>query len=242
MLIDELARGRLIRRFGPDVDTWIAQLPELVDRLARRWDLTVDRQLPGGTSITLHCGTAVLKLCPDLDVARGEHDALHAWDGVKAMVGLIDADLDAGALLLEPIEPATPIADFLLPDLLTDLHIPRTDGFGPVSERVDFVFELLRRKTGKNVDRYHRKAADLALDDVPATLLHGDLHVGNVLDGGERGPVAIDPRPCVGDPAIDAVDMVYAGDDHDARIEALSGVVDGDRLKLWCEAFRPFFP
>ncbi|OUC96640.1 hypothetical protein CA984_14275 [Streptosporangium minutum] len=42
----------------------------------------------------------------------------------------------------------------------------------------------------------------------PAGLVHGDLHPGNVLDGGPRGLVVIDPRPCVGDPAFDAVDWV----------------------------------
>jgi streptomycin 6-kinase len=40
-------------------------------------------------------------------------------------------------------------------------------------------------------------------------LLHGDLHLGNVLDGGpSRGLVAIDPKACLGDPCFDAVDYV----------------------------------
>jgi hypothetical protein len=37
-------------------------------------------------------------------------------------------------------------------------------------------------------------------------LLHGDLHLGNALDGGpSRGLIAIDPKACVGDPCFDAV-------------------------------------
>ncbi|WP_432046784.1 aminoglycoside phosphotransferase family protein [Streptomyces asiaticus] len=50
--------------------------------------------------------------------------------------------------------------------------------------------------------------------DTQATtvLLHGDLHLGNVLGGGAgRGLMAIDPKACVGDPCIDAVDYVVAG-------------------------------
>ncbi|WP_186763142.1 aminoglycoside phosphotransferase family protein [Lentzea tibetensis] len=245
MLVDELARGRLIRRFGQDVTTWIDGLPELVDHLSQQWELRVEKHMPGGTSATFYCWRdttpVILKLTPEIDIALSEHRALKAWDGVPSMVSLLDQDLPAGALLLEAVEPGTPVDDFFLPDLLAELHID-AEGFQPLKDRVDFVFALLRKRTTKDVDAYHRAAADLALDRVEPKLLHGDLHLGNVLDGGDRGPIAIDPRPCIGDPAVDAVDMVYAGTDHDERIEALSGVVDGDRLRLWCDAFRPFFP
>lgn len=245
----QVDRDRLIRRFGPDAETWLADLPRLTERLAGQWGLTVGHHLPGGTSATFLCHRAdgapvVLKVTPDPEVAAGEHRALHAWDGVPTMVGVLEADLAAGALLLEAIQPGTPapLSVEVSRRLLATLHIGPVDGFQPLAERVDFVFSLLRRRIPDNVDRFHEAAAKLAVDDVPATLLHGDLHAGNVLDGGTRGPIAIDPRPCVGDPAIDAVDLVYAADDHRARIEALSDLVDGDRLELWCAAFRPFFP
>ena len=49
----------------------------------------------------------------------------------------------------------------------------------------------------------------LAADAAPTVLLHGDLTPVNILDGGaERGLVAIDPAPRLGDPAFDAVDLV----------------------------------
>ncbi|MCW2951902.1 MAG: aminoglycoside resistance protein [Conexibacter sp.] len=74
-------------------------------------------------------------------------------------------------------------------------------------------------------------------------LLHGDLHPGNVLDGGPtRGLVAIDPRPCTGDPAFDAVDWIlWRADGRDAierRIAALAPAagVEADRLRAWCAA------
>lgn len=58
-------------------------------------------------------------------------------------------------------------------------------------------------------------ARELAIDDREGALLHGDLHPGNVLDGGTRGLVAIDPRSCVGDPAFDVVDWVFWNVDAD---------------------------
>jgi streptomycin 6-kinase len=40
-------------------------------------------------------------------------------------------------------------------------------------------------------------------------VLHGDLTPSNILDGGaERGLVAMDPAPCLGDAAFDAVDLI----------------------------------
>jgi streptomycin 6-kinase len=75
-------------------------------------------------------------------------------------------------------------------------------------------------------------------------LLHGDLHPGNVLDGGAtRGLVAIDPRACAGDPAFHAIDWIVwradGGDAVERRIATLAPVagVEGDRLHAWCAAF-----
>ena len=63
-----------------------------------------------------------------------------------------------------------------------------------------------------------------------------------MLRGGPgRGVVAIDPRPCLGDPAFDAVDWVLAGGGGEAavqnRIDRLAGYlddVDADRVWAWC--------
>jgi streptomycin 6-kinase len=81
-------------------------------------------------------------------------------------------------------------------------------------------------------------------EPAPAVLLHGDLHPGNVLDGGAgRGLVAIDPRPCVGDPAVDAVDWVFHGargpDEWEPRSRELASALgcDPERLWRWCRAF-----
>lgn len=67
-------------------------------------------------------------------------------------------------------------------------------------------------------------------------LLHGDLHLGNVLDGGPaRGLVAIDPRACVGDPCFDAVDYALDGAGHDGvgnRCAALAPVAGLDPGRL----------
>ncbi|GAA2044012.1 aminoglycoside phosphotransferase family protein [Agromyces tropicus] len=58
----------------------------------------------------------------------------------------------------------------------------------------------------------HRAGADLArrrLDERRApVVLHGDLHHGNVLDFGERGWLAIDPKALLGDAEFDVCNLL----------------------------------
>lgn len=75
-------------------------------------------------------------------------------------------------------------------------------------------------------------------------VLHGDLTPANILDGGEqRGLVAVDPAPCLGDPAFDVIDLVlWRADDRaavNARADRLaSGTgTSGRRIGEWCSAF-----
>ena len=86
-------------------------------------------------------------------------------------------------------------------------------------------------------------ARQLAVEG-PVGLVHGDLHPGNVLRGGEnRGVVAIDPRPCWGDRASDAIDwMLYDVVDEqglgrriDWLVRNVPGV-DSERVWAWCRA------
>ncbi|WP_022924527.1 aminoglycoside phosphotransferase family protein [Serinicoccus marinus] len=64
---------------------------------------------------------------------------------------------------------------------------------------------------------------------------HGDLHLGNVLDGGHGGHgglVAIDPQLCVGDPCFDLVDFVVVAGSPAAmrdRAGSLARLLDLDR-------------
>ncbi|MBB5953471.1 streptomycin 6-kinase [Saccharothrix tamanrassetensis] len=240
--------ARLVTRFGPGVVTWVEALPALVSSLCARWGLEPVRELTGGTSHTLLCtrGTTpvVLKLTPEPELAVQEHDALRAWEPSPRTVRVVEADLPAGVLLLEGLEPGTS-AVYDVPGMLgvlRALHIPPPRGFPSLAERVDFLFPLLARRRPGDYSAAHAAAAGLARDRVPQVLLHGDLHPGNVLDAGARGLVAIDPRPCVGDAAADAVDFAFAAPDLATGIEAMSAAVDGDRLAAWCAAFSVFFP
>jgi streptomycin 6-kinase len=268
----EDVRARLTKRFGPDVAGWCAGLPVLADDLAVRWGLRLGPAWPqGGTSVVLPCESGsgellALKLTPDPEIAADEATALAAWAACQHAVTLHDADLDCGALLLERVVPGERLADEddrwplhevapLLGDLWQHPPQPGTASRLPgLPERSDFVFEMTRRRLDRNPAVAGRVSPELvesssklarSLSEAgPVRLLHGDLHPGNVLRGSKkRGLVAIDPRPCLGDPGFDAVDWLLADGGGEAavqqRIGWLAARVDGldpDRAWAWCQA------
>jgi len=222
-------------------------------QLARQWGLTLGPRYPHGASSRVRAvrradGTpAVLKLAPDEEAAAAEADALAVWQGGGVTPALLARAPDA--LLLERVQPGTRIRDEAarpapadVAALVAPLHRAVAAGrFPPLRERLTRVFALAARR---GVDRglvERGLEAVLALDAQceAATLLHGDLHAGNVLRRGRGGLVAIDPRPCVGDPAFDLVGWVLEGDvappEQARRIAAATGL-DAQRLLAWARA------
>jgi streptomycin 6-kinase len=245
------ARERLARRHaGPAFEAWWESLPQRTAVLAERWGLELGDPIPrGNTSLLIRCRRggegAVLKLSPEVELAAEEARALRAWEPTERVPAVWEYEGDA--LLLEALEPGTPIADGPRRDsaelraLLDGLHAAPSDGFPPLAERVEFIYaHWIPRIRGVSAEDMEL-ARDLAATyERPPALLHGDLHLGNVLDSA-RGPVAIDPRACAGDPDFDAVDFVLWGApgrrEAEARIPALA--VDPERLLRWCAVFVP---
>jgi streptomycin 6-kinase len=264
ILLDGPARARLVDRFGPGVTRWCDELPAAVERLTRNWGLDVLSAIAGGTGSTFLCRgcdghTVVLKLTPELDIAATEATALRAWAGCSRVVHLIDTDFDAGAVLLAGVVPGTPLAESPDPapmdqiaELLGQLHSATpVDGLPRVSERVSGLFQLAERRWRGSAAEGHlplevlhrsRAAAAELAGGGCTTLVHGDLHPGNVLQGA-AGIVAIDPRPCVGDPTFDAVDWALWPVSRGGRLEdgiaalgAYLPSLDTSRLREWCRA------
>jgi streptomycin 6-kinase len=206
---------------------------------------------------------AVLKASPDRSRLAYEAAALDAWHThhVPAVLAL---DEQLGALLIEAIEPGTPLvvsstypAPESAAELLNSLHVSGVPhpSYPTVGNRVAYLFESSAKLYDRQpeltalispelYERGRQLATRLAQNASPTVLLHGDLTPSNILDGGaERGLVAIDPAPCLGDAAFDAVDMVlWQADDSqtiEARAERLAAATDTDaeRVLDWCTAF-----
>ena len=218
-------------------------------------------------SVVMRCQTAdgtpaVLKVCPDRDRIAHEAAALANWEPVH-VPAVFAVDTDLGALLIEAIVPGTtflelptfPAAE--VAELLRSLHAVDVPGrpYPLLARRVSYLFdswarhreqqpELLEVVPPELFEEGRRWASLLAAQSSPVVVLHGDLTPVNVLRGaGHRGLVAIDPAPCLGDPAFDAVDLLFcqAGDvatieDRADRLAPTIGVTP-TRLLDWCVAF-----
>ena len=165
-----------------------------------------------------------------------EGAALRAWDGVGAVRVLDESD---DALLLERALPGTPAPDdVVLAAALRRLWIrPPVDVDWPVADdRCEHWASTIERALDGPVAEAAAEAFRRGLPAGPRVLLHGDGHHGNVLDGGDRGWLAIDPQPLIGPPVLDLVPALFNGPEAPAaaRIEVLAATagVDADDLRL----------
>jgi streptomycin 6-kinase len=262
--------ARLIRRYGDGVTSWCAGLPALAVAMSRRWQLVLgDPFLAGNSSAAFRCvradGTpAVLKLSPDRPVVAEQVTTLKLFEPGGSVPAVLEADIEAGAVLLEMIEPGTPAGELPVPPsaaewarLLSNLHLAvvPTDYPRDLRGQCDGFFDRIGRRVAEpdigcwvsaaDVERGAARCRALVATESARVLLHGDLHLSNVLDGGPaRGLVAIDPRACVGDPCFDAVDYLLDGAGLDgvatrcAALAAASGL-DESRLLEWCRGVAP---
>jgi streptomycin 6-kinase len=112
--IDAGARQRLAARFGNGVEAWFDELPGVLSALAQRWQLDLGPAIPrGSVAAVFWCKMAdgrraVLKASPDRARLAFEAAALEAWRNAQTPA-VIALDEQLGALLIEAIEPGTPL-------------------------------------------------------------------------------------------------------------------------------------
>ncbi len=253
----------LVLRFGPDVVGWWEAVPALVGRLAERWGLTLGEPYDGGaSSVAIRCTTAdgvaaVLKVTPDAAFLASQAEMLRSL-GPSGRVPAVLAASGEG-IVLEAVVPGTEVTPGpeQWAELMSALHaVPPPPGLTrDLRGRVEEAFARVGRRLSEPVvaARVDRAVWELAVaragrlldSQSDVVLLHGDLHPGNVLDGGVRGLMAIDPKTCVGDPCYDAVDYVVEGAGRDGievrctRVAAAYGL-DVDRLRMWSRVNAPF--
>ena len=185
---------------------WLDELPFLIARFERDWDLEVGRPFHDATEAfvaeaTLHDGsTAVLKLIVPRagDAAKNEIAVLRLADG-EGCAKLLRSDESSGALLLERLGPSlhdlgVPLAERL--DILTAAAArvwrPAPDSGLPSGADkgrwlIDFITttweELGHPCSPRAVDHALACAARRieAHDDERAVLVHGDVHEWNAL-------------------------------------------------------------
>ncbi|WP_380285204.1 aminoglycoside phosphotransferase family protein [Kitasatospora purpeofusca] len=201
---------------------WLADLPALVAAQLTRLDLTLDRVLdPGGTlSLVAYVHRnddltpAALKVSLRTPATAHEPEALTTWAGRGAVL-LLDAHRTptSGVLLLERLHGEVPLRSLAEPkamleatSLLHRLWLPLPDPPGPALPEAALTLPetapALPEATPLLTEA-RETATALTASATERFLLHGDFHHGNVL-AADRAPwLAIAPRPLVGERAYD---------------------------------------
>lgn len=224
---EEFARATA-ELYGEAGRLWLRRLPLTVEECAARWSLKVGAPFAplsynyaapaegsAGERLVLKVGVPVPELLSEIEALR-----LFAGRGA---VRLVDADADAGALLLERLEPGTALAALCERDdeaatsvaaaVMRKLRRPApAAGHGfPTAADWGRGFARLRACFGGGTGPFPRRLVEEAESlyaDLPATsdapaLLHADLHHGNVLAAAREPWLAIDPKGLVAEPAYE---------------------------------------
>ncbi len=187
-------------------------------------------------------------LLQDDDESDNNADALASWAGDSA-VRLLRHDRERGVLLMERARPGTDISELpedeataIAIDIGLRLWKPAAEPFRWIGDHVPRWLDEAERSPRPSNELFPL-ARELygSLDVGRATLVHGDFHHHNILDGGVRGYLAIDSKAMLGEPEFDVPSFLRNPlpyrmklDVTDRRIAAFAAAgLDEERIRRW---------
>lgn len=231
---------------GPRWAAWVDRLPGLASDQLRQWHLTLDGEATQGNCslvlpvLTPDRGPAVLKIGFPDNESEHEHLSLRRWAGGGA-VRLLSADPHRRALLLERLHARdlSSLWDIeaceVVAGLYRRIHVPALPQLRTLAHYVErWTADLetlprsapIPRRLVEQAISLGRQFAGEATTS--ATVIHRDLHYGNVLAGDREPWLVIDPKPVNGDPHYEVAPMLWN------RWDELSGYVrDGVRRRFF---------
>jgi streptomycin 6-kinase len=239
--------------------------PDDFEPWVRRWSLIAD-----GEGFTTRFGSSLLPVLADgepamLKIAGHEEErrggALMAWWGGVGAARVLAREGEA--ILLERFRGPRSLAAMARAGAEEDdeatgilcrtalaLHAPRADAPPASLAPIEAWFRSLwpaAQAHGGTFAVAARVARDLLDDPRDVVVLHGDLHHDNVLDGGDRGWLAIDPKGVLGERGFEYANLFR---NHDAQVAlapdrlarrtaivAEEARLDRERLLAWILAY-----
>jgi streptomycin 6-kinase len=244
---------------------WVERLPAILENCQKRWKLNLAQPFSYQSCHYIapavqSDGTAVVvKVHAPTDEFVQEAEALQLFDG-HGMVRLLDYDMDDKALLLERLEPGTPLYEVEDDEEATShaatvmrqlwRPAPPDHPFPTVIDWGRGFLRLRQRYEGGNgpfpatlLEEAESLFAGLSASMTAHVLLHGDLHHENILAAGRAPWLAIDPKGVVGEPAYetgafmrnrlpDLSDIPQATRILTRRVDQLSEELNLDRTRV----------
>jgi streptomycin 6-kinase len=184
---------------------------------------------------------AMVKVFKPASDERNGTELLRYLDS-EAAVHVIEAD--DGALLMERAEGprslvamATSGADIEAAEILADtvarLHVPRRGPIPSALTQLEDQFASLFERAQEHplLARCASVARQLLASQRDVVPLHGDLHHANVLDGGARGWLAIDPKALIGERTYETANLLTNPWPHAAIVD------DAGRMRRLAELY-----
>jgi len=257
--------------WGDTGQQWLEAFPERLEAAEKRWGITIgDPFDPGGftswaaPAITQVGEDVVYKCVIPHDEAVGEDAALAAYDGDGA-VRLVASQPSTFELLIESCNPGADlwsVADErqrfeVAGELMPTLWRPTDPGsIASLTDVGPRWADILQRRmltldlpwVADPIDRGAELLRTLPFDEDNPMLIHGDFHPGNIL-AAQRDPwLVIDPKPMIGSPAYDAVQLLTQADGRvvepppvaaiEDRLDVLAALlgIEAERIALWALA------
>jgi streptomycin 6-kinase len=236
---------------------------DLLQPWIERWRLT-----PDGTSFSTEIGSllmpvvaggepAMLKIASGIEERRG--GALMEWWGGEGAARVLAREGDAllleratgpGSLEAMALGGQDDAATAILCQVAAGLHAPRDRPSPESLVPLPLWFRQLEPAAQAHGGVFVKSAAvarELLADPRDVAVLHGDLHHNNVLDAGERGWIAIDPKGLIGERGFDFANIFHNPTREfslaPGRLHRLIGIVAGRaglepvRLIKWILAY-----
>ena len=223
----------------------LAALEAVAREVAAEWGVTLGEPfaLARYSYVAAAGDEAVLKVTPpEDDESDEEAEALELWAGDGA-VRLLRRDRSRRALLVERAHPGNDIAELAEEEatrvaVATGLMLWRPAA-APFRWIGEYVPRWLDNAEGHALIPLARELY-ASLDVGRATLVHGDFHHHNILQSA-RGPLAIDPKPMLGEPEYDVPSFLWNPIPYRMRLDvterrlatfAAAGL-DEQRMRKW---------
>ncbi|MGZ0149422.1 aminoglycoside phosphotransferase family protein [Kribbella sp. WER1] len=232
---------------------WLRGLPAAVERQCSAWDLSVVGAVAhGSNAVVVPVGRGadefVLRMSPPGDEVAEQVWALRWWAG-RGMAQLYDADVDAGAMLLERLStPLTtrPVDETIavLGRLMRRLAVPAPDDARSTADIVtthSAELEPQWERLGRPFDAaILREALDVAPTTTSSTAaVNGDFHSAQVLAGQREEWLTVDPVLFRGDIEYDLGRVLWCDLDRMDNIVRYFDLavqeagLDRDRARDW---------